>query len=484
MQNSAIVWFRRDLRLADNPALRAAVDANHDVIVPVFIHAPGEFGEWAPGAAQCVWLHHSLQALAGELESLGSRLVIRNGPTLEALETLIEASEASAVYWNRLYDPPTIARDKTIKSSLGSRGDLLVKSCPGHLLFEPWQVETRQGTPYKVFTPFWKRIGNVPSRAPLAKPTVLPKVPDRIASLAVSELGLLPDIRWDHGIFDRWQPGEEAAQDRLERFLETTAPSYGDDRNQPAISGTSHLSPYLHWGEISPRQVMDSTQAWLHEHDHPGLRKHIEQFQSEMGWREFAHHVLYHFPGTPDEPLDKRFQGFPWRRNEAALRLWQSGQTGIPMVDAGMRELWATGYMHNRVRMTVASFLTKNLLISWHTGACWFWDTLVDADLANNTLGWQWAAGCGADAAPYFRIFNPVRQGQRFDPDGAYVKRWIPELKNVPRRYLHEPWRAPASKLRQAGVTLGENYPQPMVDLKASREKALEVFSGHLKSHS
>jgi len=477
MKNRAIVWFRRDLRLADNPALRAAVDGDFEAIVPVFIHAPDELGQWAPGGAQRVWLHQSLCALAQELEHLGSRLVIRTGPTQDTLDTLIEESGATAVFWNRLYDPAEIERDKAVKQNLADRGDLEVASFKAHLLHEPWTVETKQGDPYKVFTPYWKNIRQREIGKLLPRPASLPEVWSRIGSDEIDSLGLLPTLDWDNGIRQRWTPGEAGAHERLETFLEDAASHYDHDRDYPSVAGTSYLSPHLHWGEIGPRQVMHRVQEWLSEQSGEAPRKHIESFQSEIGWREFAHHVLFHFPDTPTQPLDARFKHFPWENDEDALRRWQRGQTGIPMVDAGMRELWATGYMHNRVRMTVASFLTKNLRIAWQDGERWFWDTLVDADLASNTLGWQWASGSGADAAPFFRIFNPARQGERFDADGAYVRYWVPELKHLEKKHLHKPWDAPAKALKDAGVELGRTYPQPMVDLKQSRREALEAFA-------
>lgn len=476
MKKSAIVWFRRDLRLADNPALHTALDEGFDTIVPVFIQAPEELGDWAPGGAQRVWLHESLQALSQSLETLGSRLIIRTGPSQQALDTLIAESQADAVFWNRLYDPKEIERDTAIKKHLSDRG-LRVESFQAHLLYEPWTVRTQQGAPYKVFTPFWKSLRDHPIGKPLPKPASLPAVCSNIDSQSIDALSLRPDIAWDDGIRAAWTPGESGAHNRLEAFLGGPAPHYDDSRDRPAQAGTSYLSPHLHWGEIGPRQIMHRLEEWLADHSGPAPQSHIDSFRSEIGWREFAHHVLFHFPTTPEEPLDRRFEAFPWQDDEQALACWQNGTTGIPMVDAGMRELWQTGYMHNRVRMTVASFLTKNLRIAWQEGERWFWDTLVDADLANNTLGWQWAAGSGADAAPFFRIFNPVRQGERFDTDGAYVRYWVPELRDLDKRHIHQPWAAPAARLQAAGVRLGETYPQPIVDLKQSRQEALDAFS-------
>ena len=475
MKKRVIVWFRRDLRLADNPALSAALDGDFDSIVPVLIHAPDELGAWAPGGAQRVWQHLSLERLSKQLEALGSRLVIRHGPTREALDTLIEESGATAVYWNRLYDPLTIARDKNVKKHLDDSG-IETASFQAHLLHEPWTVETKQGGPYKVFTPFWKAIKDRNVDAPMAAPDALPEVWSRIGTETLASLDLLPRLDWDRGIRQTWTPGEDGAHERLEQFLDNAIDNYDNDRDRPARHGTSYLSPHLHWGEIGPRQIMHRLEEWLDTHSGKALQDHAASFRSEIGWREFAHHVLYHFPETPEKPLDPRFEAFPWSRDDEGLKRWQQGQTGIPMVDAGMRELWATGYMHNRLRMTVASFLTKNLRVAWQHGERWFWDTLVDADLANNTLGWQWATGCGADAAPFFRIFNPARQGERFDSDGEYVRRWVPELAKLENRHIHEPWKAPAKALKAAGITLGDDYPQPIVDLKASRREALEAF--------
>ncbi|MGD8310060.1 MAG: deoxyribodipyrimidine photo-lyase, partial [Chromatiales bacterium] len=319
-----------------------------------------------------------------------------------------------------------------------------------------------------VFTPFWKAcLRRPPPAAPLAAPEKLPPCPD-VDSLALDALGLLPRIPWDAGLRETWRPGEAGALRRLDGFCRKGLDAYADARERPAVVGTSRLSPRLHFGELSPRQV------WWRavREDSPGG----EAFLRELGWREFAHHLLHHSPETLERPMDRRFEAFPWREDPEALRAWQSGRTGIPLVDAGMRELWHTGWMHNRVRMVVASLLTKNLRIHWLEGARWFWDTLVDADLANNTLGWQWVAGCGADAAPYFRIFNPVTQGQRYDPEGAYVRRWVPEIGRLPDRWVHRPWQAPEKVLREAGIRLGSDYPEPIVDLKESRREALAAY--------
>jgi deoxyribodipyrimidine photo-lyase len=480
----AILWLRNDLRLADNPALALALAAGERV-VPVFVHAPAKAGAWAPGAASRWWLHHSLAALDRALRAAGSRLVVRRGPSAGALRDLAREAGARAVYWNRRYEPALVESDRAVKAALAAEG-IACESVNGSLLVEPWGVRTGAGDPFRVFTPFWRACQKVlPQEAPLPPPQALPPVPEGLDSIALDALGLLPGIPWDSGLASAWQPGATGALAQAERFLDGPVTAYKARRDYPAEPATSRLSPHLHFGEIGPRQL-----AWAlrsrsgmpragHGAGSPWSAEEsgAEAYLRELGWREFGHHVLFHFPHTAEAPLDRRFEAFPWRREYGALlTAWQQGRTGVPLVDAGMRELWETGWMHNRVRMVVASFLTKNLRIPWQEGARWFWDTLVDADLANNTLGWQWASGCGADAAPYFRIFNPVLQGERFDPAGAYVRRWAPELARVPDPWLHHPWEAPAAVLAEAGVRLGADYPAPVVDLKESREEALAAY--------
>ncbi len=470
----ALVWFRRDLRLADNPALQAALDAGH-VPVPVYIHAPDEEAPWAPGAASRAWLHRSLQALDADLRARGSRLVIRRGDSLAELEKLIAETKAEALHWNRLYEPACIARDTRIKQGLKSRG-LDVESHNAALLVEPWTVQTGSGEPYRVFTPFWKNARQrLDPRAPPAAPARLPAPPVDLLSLGVEDLGLAPpahEPRWDAGFWEHWRPGEAGALELLEAFLDGAARGYKEQRNYPDRIATSKLSPHLHFGEISPRTVVSAVlaQAWP-----TAVQPDIDHFLSELGWREFSHHLLFHFPHTAQDNLNPRFEEFAWADPDPALlRAWRRGRTGVPIVDAGMRELWHTGWMHNRVRMVVASFLTKNLRYHWRHGADWFWDTLVDADLANNTQGWQWTAGTGADAAPYFRIFSPVAQAEKFDPAGKYVRRWVPELAALPDAALAAPWED-AGLLRR----LAPGYPaRPVVDLRASREAALAAYSG------
>ncbi len=472
---TALVWLRRDLRVADNPALAVALE-RFDWVVPLYIHAPAEEGGWPPGGAQRWWLDHSLRALGGELRRRGTDLTLRYGPTLDALSDLIEATGASAVYWNRLYEPALVERDRAIKRWLQEQCGVEAESFNASLLYEPWQLATGQGGPYKVFTPFWRRLQSygLPDYVQPA-PHPIPGPAEPPASEPIEALWVKPAIPWDEGLAATWTPGEAGAHARLEEFCDEIVGDYATARERPALDGTSALSPHLHFGEIGPRQIVRALRG-------RGLdtKDSAAAFLSELGWREFAHHLLFHFPETPERPLNRRFEAFPWRdpHAEAAeeLAAWKAGQTGVPLVDAGMRQLWHTGWMHNRLRMVVASFLTKNLRLNWLVGARWFWDTLVDADLANNTLGWQWAGGCGADAAPYFRIFNPVRQGERFDPKGEFVRHWLPELAALPDKHIHAPWQAPASVLERAGIVLGSDYPEPIVDLKASRQAALAAF--------
>ena len=474
--NNALRWFRRDLRLSDNPALQAATEWARErggSVLPVYIASDTEAGAWKDGAASRWWLHHSLTALSQTLNARGSRLVVRTGATLEVLKDVVSEAGIGAVFWNRLYEPASIERDRVVKAALREHG-LHVASSNAALLHEPWTIKTRTGGPYKVFTPFSRTLSALPTPAPIAGPEVLPAPPSQVTGLALNDLHLLPSIPWDGGMRDAWEPGESGARTLLDDFIEAPVADYPQARDFPDRAGTSRLSAALHFGEISPRQAWFAARAAQPEVSGPWLR--------QLQWREFAHHQLFHFPRTPDQPLDPRYATFSWRSDyQADLRAWQRGQTGIPIVDAGMRELWHTGWMHNRVRMLVASLLTKNLLIPWQEGARWFWDTLVDADLANNTLGWQWTAGCGADAAPYFRVFNPATQGLKFDPDGRYVRRWVPELKRLPDKWLQQPWTAPAEVLRGCGVRLGRDYPMPIVDLAESRRIALEIWANEVR---
>jgi deoxyribodipyrimidine photo-lyase len=473
---TTIVWLRQDLRVADQPALRRAADRG--CVIPVYIWAPEEEGDWPPGVASRWWLHHSLASLDEQLRELGSRLTIRRGPTQTALDELLEQTGATAVYWNRRYEPAAIERDKQVKASLLSRG-VQAESFKGSLLHEPWTILTKQNAPYQVFTPFWKSCLSADvSHEPLSTPREFQMPSKWPKSLPLDELELLPRISWDAGFYDAWNVGSPAAEHRLQKFIGEAIAHYHEDRDRADVDGSSLLSPHLHFGEISPRQVLAAVEAELSKT--PAMKsksgKGAEVFLKEVGWREFAYHLLYHFPRTPAKPLREQFGSFPWRRSKQDLRAWQRGQTGFPIVDAAMRQLWTTGYMPNRMRMVVASFLTKDLRISWQRGAEWFWDTLVDADLANNTLGWQWTAGCGADAAPYFRVFNPTIQAEKADPEGEYIRRWVPELANLPTKRLREPWTAPAEELAAAGVQLGRNYPPPIVDHHEARDAALAAY--------
>ena len=449
--SATLLWLRQDLRLADHPALQAAI-ARGAPVIPVFLWAPHEEAPWEPGAASRWWLHRSLGSLRRDLEARGSKLVLRvigdgqggAASSLEALRALLRETGATAVHWSRRYEPAVVARDRVIKDALRAEG-IEARSFNAALLTEPWDVQNLSGKPFQVFTPFWRRASaELDPGKPAPAPRSIPAPAKWPAGAALESLGLLPDKDWDAGLAEAWRPGEAGAAANLDGFLEGAVRDYGERRNFPAERGTSRLSPHLHFGELSPRQVWHAAPKWRGS-----------QFMAEIGWREFAHHLLWHFPQTTDAPLRSDFLRFPWRNDAAQLRAWQRGLTGVPMVDAGMRELWHTGWMHNRVRMVVGSFLVKNLRLHWLEGARWFWDTLVDADLASNTLGWQWCAGCGADAAPYFRVFNPDSQAEKFDPDGGYRRRWVPEAMD-------------------GG---GRAYPAPIVDLKASRVAALEAFA-------
>ena len=448
MPATTIVWFRHDLRLDDNPALVAA--AARGAVVPVFIWAPAEESPWEPGAASRWWLHHSLEKLASAFEKAGTSLVIRRGPSLDTLRKLTQDVAATHVAWNRRHEPAVIKRDTVIKKALAGDG-LEVESFNGGLLFEPLHVATKEGRPYQVFTPFWRALlGRDEPPEAVAAPKKLVPPAKTAKGLAVADLGLLPAIDWAGTMREMWSPGEAGAAKRMRRFLDRGLSDYGSERDRPDHDGTSALSPHLHFGEISPRRVWHAVREAEGGKPAAKITGSPEVYLRELGWREFANHLLYHFPHTTDAPLRADYARFPWANDPVGLRAWQRGRTGFPIVDAGMRQLWATGWMHNRVRMIVASFLVKDLRVSWLDGAKWFWDTLVDADLAANTLGWQWAAGCGADAAPYFRIFNPTSQAEKFDPDGEYVQTW-------------------------ADMKAGD-YPEPIVDHAQARLRALEAL--------
>ncbi len=465
-----IVWFRQDLRLADNPALCAAAEAGAPIL-PVFILDDENAAEWRMGAASRWWLHQSLQSLDN---SLSGKLAFLRGDALDLLPRLASEVGAAGVFWNRVYEPWCRKRDEAIKSQLmGS--SFRVRSFNGSLLFDPPNTNKQDGTPYRVFTPFYRKgclQNGIPPRKPLPKPENM-LLHEYAVGCALEDLELMPGINWYGEIAENWTPGEDGAEARLDTFLSSAIGRYKEGRNHPDQEYVSRLSPHLHFGEISPNQAW---YAVIGERTVADVSTDADHFLSELGWREFSYNLLYNEPSLTSVNLQRKFDRFPWRSDEAALARWQRGETGIPIVDAGMRELWRTGYMHNRPRMIVASFLVKNLMLHWLEGARWFWDTLVDADLANNSASWQWVAGCGADAAPYFRIFNPVLQGRKFDSEGGYVRRYVPELAQLPDKYIHSPWEAPPDVLRESGVSLGDNYPHPMVDLKSSRERALAAY--------
>ena len=463
-----IVWFRNDLRIADNPALRHAADSGRPVIcLYILDETPGV----RPlGAASLWWLDKSLKSLGESLEKLGNKLVLRKGVAAEVVDDVIAHAGATCVLWNRLYDKTSVDRDTAIKARLKDAG-VDCQSFNAGLLNEPWTVQNGSGQPYKVFTPYWRaarghltHVAAEPAPKHLKSPTHFPH------SESLAGWGLHPSKPdWSTG-FALWTPGEAGALERLDDFLSGPVDGYGEKRDLPGVEATSRLSPHLHFGEIGPRQVYAAARNAAEHGDVPAGE--VEKFLSELGWREFNHAILFHWPDLLTKSFKPEFDGFPWARNDAYLEAWTKGETGYPIVDAGMRELWATGFMHNRVRMIVASFLIKHLLVDWREGEAWFWDTLVDADLPNNVGNWQWVAGSGADASPYFRIFNPIAQGEKFDPKGAYVRRWIPELAGVPDEVIHSPWER-ALHLPAAAKRL---YGQPLVDHASAREKAMEAY--------
>lgn len=472
-----LVWFRQDLRLADNAALAAACERGGPIIPVYILDEPGE-GGWSPGGASRWWLHHSLTALEQSLQAHGSRLILGRGDAWTTLLAWVKATGASAVYWNRRYEPAAVARDTRIKAALGEHG-CEARSFNSALLFEPHTVANRQGNPFQVFSPFWRHVQEQPVPAEVGLPRGGWASPSRWpVSEELASWGWLPKVPWDAAFAGEWTPGEAGARQRLKAFFAHSVENYERARDHPADVGVSRLSPHLHFGEIGPRQIWAAAKRRSAGSGVFPENKGTAKFLGEIGWREFAYHLLFHFPRTPEQPLRAEFAAFPWARDPGGrkLRAWQRGQTGYPIVDAGMRQLWTTGWMHNRVRMIVASFLVKHLRLPWNAGAAWFWDTLVDADLANNTLGWQWSAGCGADAAPYFRIFAPVLQGEKFDADGRYVRRWVPEVACLPDAYLHRPWEAPADVSAQAGFKIGRDYPAPVVDHATARAEALAAL--------
>ena len=472
-----LLWFRQDLRLQDNPALRAAL-ARGGPVIPVYIRDDDGEEPWRVGGAAGWWLHHALRALQADLPAHGSRLILARGNSRAVLAELIRATGAEAVCWNRRYEPAVRARDLAIETELAAAG-IGVTTGNSALLHEPPAVLNKQGRPFQVFTPFWRTCLALPVAAPV-KPgaQAFPAPATWPRSLDLADLEYAPRQAWGSGLAATWQPGEAGGAKRLRQFAAKGLDAYDEDRNRPDIDGSSMLSPWLHAGEIGPRQIWAAVKARSAATGVFPPSNGARVFLSEIGWREFAHHLLFHFPHTPEQPFRGDFARFAWAQDPGGtmLRAWKRGLTGYPIVDAGMRQLRQTGWMHNRVRMVVASFLVKHLRLPWPAGAAWFWDNLVDADLANNTLGWQWSAGCGADAAPYFRVFAPVLQGEKFDPQGDYVRRWVPELAGLPTECLQAPWAAPSSVLGAAGVRLGDTYPRPIVDHVQARNAALAAF--------
>jgi deoxyribodipyrimidine photo-lyase len=467
---TTIVWFRDDLRLDDHPALHYA--ANRGQVVPVFIWDPDLTTQSTLGGASRWWLHQSLQSLQKNSTSLGSPLVLRVGNYAHELLKLAQESNADQVAFCESISPDMQHFDDETEDQLNQAGIESVRHESG-LLWPLGSVLTKTNAPYQVFTPFWKTaISNALPSSPLPKPDHLSPPESTPDSLQLDQLNLLPTPNWSQQMDQHWTPGETSALKSLNAFVKDRLENYQTNRNRLDIPGWSAMSPHIHFGEVSVRRIFHSMTQEPHWADEPNS----EHFLREIGWREFAQHLLNHFPSTTQSPLRDQFRSFPWANNPQHLKAWQRGMTGYPVVDAAMRQLWAQGWMPNRARMIVASFLCKHLLISWKEGAEWFWDTLVDADLASNTLGWQWTAGCGADAAPYFRIFNPITQGTKFDPNGDYVRTWVPELAGLDNKLIHQPWEAPPLHLSTLGITLGETYPHPIVDHAQARQRALDAY--------
>lgn len=467
---SLCLFSLSSLRLDDHPALVRA--AAQGPVVPVFVLDESR-GRPLGGASRW-WLKTALMDVSQALEALGSRLILRAGATETEIANLVSETGADSVFITRAYAPAERHAEEALHAKAASHG-FSVKRYAGPLLFEPEQVKTKTGGPYTVFSPFWRNCISLDMPGqPLAAPQTVEAPMDWPNSLLIDQLNLDPQpIDWAEGLRATWDATEKAAHARLSAFLDRAVAHYKAERDRPDLEATSRLSAYLRFGQISPRRVWNETRKVLGDENKAGA----EHFLRELGWREFSYHLLFHFPDIETQPLRENFANFPWNWDaDETFNRWARGTTGYPIVDAGMRELWHTGTMHNRVRMIVASFLVKDMLYHWRLGEDWFWDTLVDADPANNVASWQWAAGCGADAAPYFRIFNPVSQGEKFDPDGAYVKRWVPELANMPSKFIHQPWEAPALVLKAADVSLGQNYPEPMLDRKTARSRALAAF--------
>ena len=470
----SIVWLRRDLRLQDNPAINAAAQRGGEIYL-IYIDDVAETLR-PMGGATLWWLDKSLRNISREIAAHGGRLILRRGNPLEILSEVIDATGANAVFWNRRYGAAEREIDAEIKQKLSDR-KVAVESFNGSLLTEPWTQKTGSGSYYRVFTPYWKNVrANFTPAQALPTPKRLHD-PQTVRSDDIDDWAWHPTKPdWSAGFSEMWTPGEAGAHKRLDEFIAHGLSGYSDDRNRPDLShGTSGLSPHLAAGEISPAQIWRSVRGHIYTGN--VNTDSAWTFLSEVVWRDFSYVLLFHNSDLATENYNAKFDAMPWRDDAPDLTAWQKGQTGYPIVDAGMRQLWHTGWMHNRVRMIVASFLTKHLLIPWQSGEAWFWDTLVDADPASNSASWQWTAGSGADAAPYFRVFNPITQGEKFDATGDYVRTWCPELSSLPRKHLYAPWEASAETLRQAGIELGTDYPKPIVEHKQGRERALDAYN-------
>ena len=470
MQSPLIYWFRQDLRIKDNPTLTAAAQTGRPIIC-VYILDQNQNNHWPNGAATLWWLHHSLFRLSESLKALNIKLILRKGSVIEELDNIVQSTGAESLYFTRHYEPYNSDLESQINQHFSDQ--IEVKRFRGYLLYEPEAIRTGKDEPYKVFTPFYRCcLKTSTPGAPVRTPKNLISYKKRIASDRLNDWKLLPKApNWAKGFNEYWVPGELGAHENLKDFITYSGNKYPVLRNRPDVTGTSRLSPHMHFGEISPRQI------WTAIKNSPKILEHNgEAYLRQLIWRDFAYHLLVHWPDFPEKPFRKEFNKFPWKTDTKSLQVWQQGNTGYPIIDAGMRELWKTGWMHNRVRMIVASFLIKDLLIPWQQGEEWFWDTVVDANLANNAASWQWVAGSGADASPYFRVFNPVLQGEKFDPIGDYVREWVPELKHIPKKYIHSPWLAPEDILIKAKITLGKNYPHPIIDHSFARDRALAAY--------
>ena len=477
MASPVLLWFRDDYRLADHPALSAAVAIGAPVLCLVVLDDESPGLRPLGGAARW-WLHGSLQALSNSLKAIGAEILIFKGAATGVIEEIAQATGATAIYWNRRYGAAETAVNSQLKSTLSARG-VAVESFNGRLLNEPWQIKNQSGKPFRVFTPYSRAAMTMPVPRPLPAPAAVEagSWPERLRekSIELAKLGLEPrKPDWAAGFDEVWQRGEAPARRQLAEFIDGSLAGYSENRDRPGDSGASRLSPHLRYGEISPRQVWHALTAARAEN--PALDRDAGKFLTELTWRDFCYQLLFDNPDLPRKPYLDFFERLRWSQSETALSAWRKGLTGYPIVDAGMRQLWQTGWMPNRVRMITASFLTKHLLVDWREGETWFWDTLVDADPANNAFNWQWVAGSGPDSSPFHRIFNPVTQGEKFDAEGTYVRAFVPELKSLSNRFLHKPWEAPAAELRAAGITLGETYPRPIVDHAAARARALDAF--------